>query len=243
VSAVIEHVALVGTPGAGRGFDAAIGAVMTELGFVGADGDDRAARPPWPRESAAQTVVDVSYLTPARGAWACLGTSPAMGRAIAARVAARLQRPLQTFTATARYDDRSLQCTVEDHAVRPDGKWTVGTFAQQLDDQIGGDWRELCDHKSHFVITALVEAVLDAWGIAGCERRDTAWRPPASLGDRRLDDIALRVRLAVRAQLATMDGRPCVRVTTADGATTTSFLTADELARLEGAVGGLITRS
>nr|MBA2541191.1 hypothetical protein [Deltaproteobacteria bacterium] len=64
---------------------------------------------------------------------------------------------------------------------------------------------------------------------------------PPSLGDRRLDELALRIRMASRAQLTTVDGRACVRVTTVDNAATMSFLTPDELVLLKSAVGKLFT--
>jgi hypothetical protein len=163
-----------------------------------------------------------------------------MARAVAARLAARLQRPIQVFTATVRADDRSLQCTIEDRVVQPDGKSASGTFAQQLEDSVGGDWRELCDDKPYAALTALLDAAMEAWIVGPREQRAAAWTPPATLGDRRLDELARRIRIAARAQLATVDGRPCVRVTTAEGATTMSFLTADEEARLVPAVCALL---
>jgi hypothetical protein len=236
---VVEHSALVGSNGPDRGLAAALDLVLSELGFTR---HDRAVTSSgWPCESGERTDLEVNYLIPERGAWACLGTSPAMARAVASRLAARLQNPIQVFTATVRCD-RSLQCTIEDRVVRPDGKTSPGTFAQQLEDEVHGDWRELCDHKPYFAMTALIDAAIAAWIVGPVERRAALWTAPVSLGDRRLDDLARRIRLAVRAHLATIDGRPCVRVTTADGATTMSFLTADELARLEPAVSGLLVR-
>lgn len=129
---------------------------------------------------------------------------------------------------------------MEDHVVRPDGQASQGTFARELEESVGGDWGELCDRKAYFVVGALVEAAIDAWVIAEREQRVVIWDSPASLGDRRLDELALRIRVGVRAELTTIDGRTCVRVKTAEGALTTSFLTADELARLQPAVAALL---
>ena len=236
--ATIEHGAVVGLSG-GRAprFVTAFDEVLAELGFTPA-APQKLTR--WPREEEQRRELEVSHFAPERGGWACIGTSAAMARAIATRLAARLKLPVQVFTATARFDDRTLQCTVEDRLVRADGTSAIGSFARDLEDSVGGNWKELCDHKSYAAMTALLDAAIDAWVPSPFERRDAMWSPPPSLGDRRLDELALRIRVATRAQLTTMDGRACVRVTMADGATTTSFLTPDELARLQPAVGALL---
>ena len=237
---VVEHAALLGSSGRDRGLGAGLEVVLGELGFARDDGASKSMRPP--RQSGDKLDLEIEYLTPERGAWACLGTTPAMARAIATRLAARLQQPIQLFTATARYDDRKLECTIEDRLVRPDGKTAVGTLARDLEASCDGDWRDLCDSKPYAAITALIESAIEKWIAEACERRDGVWRAPPSLGDRRLDELALRIRIAAHAQLTTVDGRPCVRVITADGATTMSFLTTDELARLEPAVAVLLAR-
>ena len=237
---VVEHAALLGSSGRDKGLGAGLDFVLGELGFTCDDGGERTLRPP--RQTGDKLDLEIEFLTPERGAWACLGTTPAMARAIATRIAARLQQPIQLFTATARYDDRKLECTIEDRLVKADGKTAVGTLARDLEASCGGNWRDLCDSKPYAAITALIESAIEQWIAAACKRRDAMWRAPPSLGDRRLDELALRIRLAAHAQLTTVDGRPCVRVITADGATTMSFLTADELARLEPAVAVLLAR-
>jgi hypothetical protein len=237
--ATVEHGAVIGmASGRAPRFASALDEVLGTLGFTPGSA---ATLTRWPRQDDEHPELEVSHFVPERGAWACVGTTPAMARAIAVKLAARLELPVQLFTATARYDDRSLACTVEDRLVRANGASAIGAFARELEDSVGGDWRDLCDHKSYFAMTALLDAAIDAWVATPFKRRDVTWLPPATLGDRRLDELALRIRLATRAQLTTMDGRVCVRVTTADGATTTSFLTPTELARLEPAVAGLMT--
>ena len=239
--ATVEHGAVLGlSSGRADRFAPALDEVLGELGFTPAPATKLTR---WPREDENSRELEVSHLKTERGGWACVGTSPAMARAIATRLAARLQVPVQVFAATARFDDRSLACTIEDRLVRADGASMIGAFARELEDSVGGDWRELCDHKSYAAMTALLDAAIGRWITAPFERRDAIWLPPPSLGDRRLDELAMRIRLATRAQLTTMDGRVCVRLTTLEGATTTSFLTESELARLEPAVAGLMTKN
>lgn len=232
----VQHAALLGSASRDRGTAAAIEHVLGELGFT------RNEQPPmvagWPR--ATETSLDLVYLSPERGAWAALGTSPNLARAIAVRVAARVKLTLQLFTATARFDDRSLECTIEDRMIRTDGATALGGFSRELEASVGGDWKDMCDAKPYFAIDSLLDAAVEAWIPSAFERRAAAWVPPPSLGDRRLDELALRIRTAVRAELTTIDGRACVRVTTFDNASTMSFLTPEELAILQPAVAGLL---
>jgi hypothetical protein len=241
---VVEYTAVLGSSGRDKGFAAALAAVLGELGFTR---DDAATGTPglWPRDTSAATasgVLEVRHVTPERGAWACVGTAPPLARALATRVAARVQKPVQVFTATTRYDDRTLECTIEDRLIQPDGRSAEGSLARDIESSVGGRWKELCDGKSYALTSALLHAASEAWIAGPTEQRVEVWRTPPSLGDRRLDELASRVRVAVRAQLTAIDGRRCVRVTTADNATTTSFLTDDELAKIEAAVGGLLAR-
>lgn len=239
--ATVEHGALVGiATGRGNRFSPALDEVLSELGFR-PGGTAKLTR--WPRETENDRNIELSYLEVERGGWACVGTSPPMARAIATRLAARLTNPVQLFTATARFTDSSLACTVEDRIVRSDGASAVGAFARELEASVGGDWRELCDHKMYFAMGSLLDAAIEHWITMPFERRDVLWSGPPSLGDRRLDEVAMRIRTATSAQLGTLDGRTCVRVKAADGATATSFLTDDELARLEPFVAGLLTKS
>ena len=235
----VEHGALLGTSGRDRGTAAALDQVLGELGF--SPGKQAPSTNPWPR-TGKDDGLEVVHLTPERGAWFCLGTTPQMARAITIRLAMRLKTPLQIFVATARFDDRSLECTVEDRMIRADGTSALGSFANELEASVGGKWKALCDAKPYFALTALIDAAIERWIPMTFEKRTVVWDSPPSLGDRRLDELALRIRMASRAQLTTVDARACMKVTTVDNATTMSFLTPDELALLESAVGKLFTR-
>jgi len=233
----VEQAALLGSSGRDRGTVAALDHILGELGFTATK--QPASTHPWPRTSAVVGDLEVLHLTPERGAWACLGTTPNMARAIAIRLAARLNANIQIFEATAKFDDRSLECTIDDRMIRADGASALGSFARELENSVGGKWKELCDAKSYFALTALISAVVESWIPSPFERHTVVWSAPASLGDRRLDELALRIRMSSRAELTTVDSRTCVRVTTVDKASTMSFLTPDELALLKAAVGHL----
>lgn len=232
----LEQAALLGSSSRDRGTAAALDQVLGELGFTAGTAPKLAGS--WPNGSG--NDLDVVYLTPERGAWVVLGTAPGMARSIAIRMAARLKTSLQIFEATARFDDRSLECTVEDRLVRADGTCMLGGYARELEASVGGNWKELCDAKPYFALGSLIDAAAETWITMAYERREVTWNAPPSLGDRRLDELAMRIRMAARAQLTTVDGRPCVRVTTLDNATTMSFLTPDEMAKLEPAVAKLL---
>jgi len=239
----VDHSALLGTPAPVRGFGAAFERMLAELGFL--RGDEMKAWSRWPT-TRPKGQLEVKQMTPQRGAWACVGVVPPMARAIAARLAVQLKAPVQVFTATVRYkreeDDRELQAQIEDRTFRPDGSSAVGTFAREVEEAAYGDWRGLCDAKSDFLIGTLIDGAVAAWVSSPYEMVTAVWSAPASLGDARLDELAQRIRLAVRAELTTIDGRTCVRVSTADGERSTSFVTPDELARLEPAVGALLVK-
>jgi hypothetical protein len=236
----VEQAALLGLTGRDRGTAAALDQVLGELGFT--PGGQPPAAAAWPRTTGKSDTLEIVHLTPERGAWAVLGTSPGLARSITIRLAARLKTALQIFEATARFDDRSLECTIEDRMIRPDGTSALGGFSRELEASVGGKWKDLCDAKPYFAIGALIDAAIESWIPMPFEKRAVAWSPPPSLGDRRLDELALRIRMAVRAQLTTVDGRACVRVTTLDNSTTMSFLTPEELVLIESAVGNLMTR-
>nr|MBA2540638.1 hypothetical protein [Deltaproteobacteria bacterium] len=150
----LEQAALLGSSGRDRGTGAALDHVLEELGFTRSE--QAASTAAWPRTGKG-TELELVHLKPETGAWVVLGTTPGMARAIAIRLATRLKTALQIFEATARFDDRSLECTVEDRMIRADGTAAMGSFAHELEASVGGKWKELCDAKPHFAMAALID--------------------------------------------------------------------------------------
>ena len=222
----IEFAAVVGTPeGPARRVSAAVDAVLAELGYTAVE--DRASQ-------------DLVRYPVAEGGWVALRAPIGITRAIGARLAGRAGRTVHWLGITARYTD-PLECSLEDLRLRPDGRATPGPLARELESLYGDDWGSLCDGKAHFLLAGVIDAAIAEW--AGLpEDAGTGFRlvPPASLGDPKLDALALQIRMAVRAERAVVEGRPCVRVTLADGAVVTTFLTADGLERIASATGPLL---
>jgi hypothetical protein len=217
--------AVVGTPeGPARRVSEAFDTLLAELGYT--------------------LVPDAAYddlvrYTVDEGGWVTIRTPTSIARALAHRLAARVGRTVHLFTATARYED-PLECAVEDLRIRPDGRATSGPVGREFETLYGDDWGSICDGKGHFLMSSVLDAALGEW--ADYLGNDVHFRlvPPASLGDPRLDRLALQVRMSVRAEAAVAEGRRCVRVSLPDETVVTTFVNDDWLDTLRSAVGPLL---
>lgn len=225
MSDLFETGAVIGTPeGPGRRMTAACDALLGELGYTAIE--DRGSE-------------DLVRFPQDTGGWLAWRVPLPIARAMGHRLAARVGRTIHLFTVTARHAD-PLHCVVDDLRLAPDGRVTPGSVGRSLEGEFGDDWGDLCDHKGTFLLGATLDAALDAWAP---DRGDgTRFRlvPPASLGDPRLDALALQVRLAGRAEVSVLDGRRCVRVALPDATVVTTFLDDPGLATLRSAVGALL---
>lgn len=168
-----------------------------------------------------------------------LDLAKAAGLVVARRVARRLARPVRVFSASLVSDD-PIDCALDDLTIPPEGAPKQGRWGRDLADEYDGDFAGFCDGKAYFAVSACLEDA--ATSVLGTElqRREVFFTPAPSLGQPRLDEIARQVRLADEAVLSVVGGRSCVRVKNA-GATVTSFVTADELVVLQGALGALLS--
>jgi hypothetical protein len=96
------------------------------------------------------------------------------------------------------------------------------------------------DGAVYFAVSALVDDARETVLPDGVRVGSIHFAAPASLGSRRLDEIARQVRFADRAQVTAMAGRDCIRITSV-GATITSFVEPDELTILRTALGSLLS--
>jgi hypothetical protein len=160
--------------------------------------------------------------------------------ALARRLARSTGLPVRVLLATITIRQREFQCRLDDLLVAKSGPSTKGRWGTDLEQEYASNWSDLCDGKPHVARTALMDDATDTvLPNARCAQRFTL-QAPASLGSRRLDDIAQRARFAERAVLTTAAGRLCVRITE-DGATMTSFVDEAEAARLRQALGTQLT--
>ncbi len=162
--------------------------------------------------------------------------------AVGKRLAARLAAPVRVMTAhLIEGKDASFSCDVRDVTVTAAGAANPGTWAEALERDHVHSWDDVCDGKAYFAVSSLVRDARDTVLPDGVLGDSIHFAAPTSLGSMRLDEIARQVRFADRTQLATMDGRACIRITSV-GTTITSFVEPGELAILRTALGSLLER-
>ena len=160
-----------------------------------------------------------------------------------ARVLARATgRAVRVFTASVLDGDDGFDCALDDLLVATDGTTREGAWAADMTREYGEDWGQICDGKPQLAVAALLDNAAETVIGGGAAMRAFYISRSPSLGTPRLDEIAKQARLADRAQLTTVMGRECVRITSA-GATVTSFVTKDETEALVRALGSLLRRS
>jgi len=155
---------------------------------------------------------------------ACVGVSIAKSLALGLgkKLAVRLMAPVRVFTASLVERAGSYDCLLDDLTFRRDGTSSVGRWGADLTEKYGQNWDDVCDGKSYFAVSALLEVAVESV-LREAARETYALRAPPSLGHARLDAIASQIRLADRVEHTKMAGRECVRITNA-GTTVTSFL-------------------
>lgn len=203
---------------------AALDATLTEIGYVRAK---------------EQSGVEVRLSQSEGGLCARMDTTKAQAISLARRLARRLARPVRVFTARLVTDD-PIDCAVDELMVGAEGAPRQGRWGVVLTEEYGDDWSQLCDGKSYFAVSAILDEAVET--VLGDEHEgvDTFHlAPPPSLGEKRLDEIAKQVRLADDAMFTTIGGRPSVRVRNS-GATITSFVTPAEAEILRSALGSLL---
>lgn len=151
-----------------------------------------------------------------------VGLPKSLALGLARKLARLLERPVRVFTASLVLRRASYDCLVDDVTVRTDGTSNVGRWGTDICREYGQNWDDVCDGKPYFAVSALLENAIESV-LPNAVRTPHGLRAPPSLGSARLDAIATQIRFADRAELTSMVGRPCVRVSN-DGTTATSFL-------------------
>ena len=82
-------------------------------------------------------------------------------------------------------------------------------------------------------LNALMQALLDALELEATPQHST-FAPPSSLGDPKLDALAARIRLAVHAEITSLEGARGVKLRTLDGGTDFDVVGPEALAKLQG---------
>jgi len=191
---------------------------------------------------------DLEVLTVSGKLGSCVrvdGLDASLAFALARRVASGIKKPVRALTVTVVESGKSeedFDCIVDDQELDVKGARRRGAWADDTTAEYGSDWGQLCDAKPY----ALVDSLL-TMGAAELLGEDVELRfaphghlrSPAAIGAPRLDEIAKRVRVAERAQMTVVAGRPCVRVTDT-GSTVTSFIDAKDVETLRAALGALL---
>lgn len=183
--------------------------------------------------------MELTFFVSPQGMCLRIEGSKALALALARKVALRIKKTIRVCTASALQPDKSCECAVDDLLVRADGSSQQGTWGTEIVGEFGENWSDVCDDKPYFAVTGVLDLAIPLAAPDAVERRTVHFAAPRSLGNARLDDIALQVRLATRAQLSVVGGRQCVRITS-DGTTVTSFVDATEAAALRNALGDLL---
>ncbi len=179
--------------------------------------------------------IEVRIWTAAEHACVGVGLPKSLALGLARKLAVRLGKPVRVFTASlVEPAGGGFDCLVDDLTLQKDGTSSVGRWGTDMTHEFGANWDDVCDGKSYFAVSALVQYAVDSV-LPGATRETHGLRAPASLGNARLDAIASQIRFAERAELTVMAGRPCARITNA-GATATSFLDPAEVEALRAVV-------
>lgn len=184
-----------------------------------------------PLELRATTGKAGACLALRHGEILCPPAPEALAIGLAPRLALRLGRPLEVFTARLVFqgDDWDLHLTHRD--VATDGSFSPGRLQDSLVEAYGSNWDDICDGKPVYAVNAILEiAELEMIGeshphaFVRCE-------PPPSIGTSRLDALAQQIRFAHEVSVTTVGGRRAVRMASG-GSTSISVVEDDELEAL-----------
>jgi hypothetical protein len=189
--------------------------------------------------------VEVITFDDARGGCVAFATSRDLALAIGQRLARRLGHEVRVLTASVREaHDRGCDgfaCKADDVTIGVNGSMRPGPWAAHVTGQWADNWGAICDGKMYFAVPALLEDAIQTARAGATPRGSLLFRSPPSLGSSRLDDLAMKARASDRAVLSSVDGRDCIRITSA-GTTITSFLEPEEARALQGALPELADR-
>ncbi|MFO0684694.1 MAG: hypothetical protein U0234_21740 [Sandaracinus sp.] len=184
--------------------------------------------------------VEVTVVTSERGTCLRLDLTKSLGIALARRMTRKAARPVRLFSVRVdAKDEEEFECVLDDVTVAVDGSQRQGRWASDVTAAHDDDWSQIADGKSYFAATVLLADAMEL--VLGEEQDESTlhFSEPESLGVPRLDTIAHQARIAERAQLTAVAGRPCVRIMNT-GATTTSFVSAGEAELLRSALGEIL---
>lgn len=192
-------------------------------------------------KSGGPSDVEVTICTSERGTCLRLDLTKSLGIALARRMTRKTARPVRVFSVRvdAKDDEGDFTCVLDDVTVGVDGAQRQGRWATDVTAAHDDDWSQIADGKAYFAATVLLADAMEL--VLGEEQDESTlhFAEPESLGVPRLDTIAHQARIAERAQLTAVAGRPCVRIMNT-GATTTSFVSAGEAELLRSALGEIL---
>lgn len=158
-------------------------------------------------------------------------------QALAARLAAGVGRPVRWFSARMP-DPNRVAADLSEGQVRPDGR--PGPAPDPVADAWSADLADRCDGKPYFLLSSLADDVLERWGLTPSSTETWTAR---TFADPRVSAVAADLRACVRAEVTRVDGRTALRARTVDGAASTTFLDAEQLAALREAFPALVPPS
>lgn len=162
----------------------------------------------------------------ARG-WLALQMTASAGKALAARVAARLERDMDVFCITMLKD---FECTLEHCVVDVSATFKSGDVASELEAEAAGNWRTYCDAKPHVLPMVLRDLALARLASepdlaqGPSEGVELHFKAQGLTGDARVDGLITKARSADSVEFRVMAGRQCMRLGQADGSKTTLFI-------------------
>ncbi len=139
-------------------------------------------------------------------------------------------------------DGDGFALDLDDRRIAHDSDVRCDDWPDRLEQEVGGDWGQLCDDKAHFALDEVIDLAFTE--LLGHEPEITTAATlrlllPEPLGSDRLDALADQIRLADHVAFDEMAGRVCLRFTT-DGVTSTSFIDPAERKLLEERLGSLL---
>lgn len=221
--------ALIGVrSGNGDAIDQAFAAAFAALGYTAVSKDDAADR----------EVVHLQRYAEEDGAWVLAEeVDPATAREIACKVAISTGASAWMMAARATYRlHRRPACTFEATEATVDPRGAIGGANPSAVEEIEWSKEDLQTDKPWRLVELALSTAMGTWGVRGTTPRETThWKPPAKLDSPRLEALARLLRAGATSERVVVAGREALRVRSADGTVSTSFLSGDELACLAAA--------